>query len=457
MATRLHVVGIALVVLALSVSARGDFLYTDDFTAPDGTPVETYGGYTRTGGGSPNVTAEILGGRLRLHSSTTTGQNGVTSDALMTWGAGSFVKANVWYSWPTGGGIDNGFVKLGGNIAFRASGNRVGFWDSSWNTGGSDQVSANNPDGRHIAVLYVGGSGDGRTAHVFVDKQYNVSFTDDLDNTGQQVGATGNAAHMRIQTGKNNSSVYAEYDNLAAFQLTNNGAGAAAAYKAERPLAFSETFGGGAVGTWTLSESTPGRFAVSTGDAVRLSVADASGTPWARYTLDLGDFVDFGGGLGVGDYLQIDLKREQASGYIGVWTDLMNSNVRLSGAASGPLGIWGDRFGTDQGSTWNTISPAGVSFDISDWVTLGMRLDYADGEIAVMSYYIDDEYAGSWLFDTDMTRFTQFALFGQTDQNNSGFLFDNLEIYAQTPEPASLGLLLLGAAGIGRYVRRRRE
>ena len=36
-------------------------------------------------------------------------------------------------------------------------------------------------------------------------------------------------------------------------------------------------------------------------------------------------------------------------------------------------------------------------------------------------------------------------------------LFDNLEIHAQTPEPASLALVLLGAAGLCRYVRRRRS
>ena len=57
--------------LTLATNARADFLYTDDFDRAD-----LGANYTVN-----NATAEIVGNVLRVHSSTTTGQNGVTSVA----------------------------------------------------------------------------------------------------------------------------------------------------------------------------------------------------------------------------------------------------------------------------------------------------------------------------------------------------------------------------------------
>ncbi len=69
-----------------------------------------------------------------------------------------------------------------------------------------------------------------------------------------------------------------------------------------------------------------------------------------------------------------------------------------------------------------------------DWTKehrLGVRLDSADGHFATYSYFVDDQYAGSWLIKVGHKTLDKFGVFAQTRTNGSTMEFTNLKIYGR--------------------------
>ena len=411
---------VAAAALAFLVGPVGaDIIYTDDFDAAD-QPLSSYSSDYQVASG---INADILNNRLRVSTNASYpnySQRGVRtlSGLIGTPGPGSLLKGNINQNWPPN---FNCFLKLGGNIAYRASANGNAFWDNVWNYAGSSQVYAGGNN--QFAVLYVGGPGDSRTAHTFVQKQYNASFTDDLDLYGQQVGPTGDQMHMHIQGPASNSSVWCEYDNLTAFKLSDNGPGAVAD-DFNRPdtgdigPAWSEFVANGAVNIGIVR------------DRVEIARVD-SGTPFGRAMLDLTHADAIGRGLEVGEMIEWDMQRLQNRGNLGF--NLFGPNHAFTSTSSG-LNVWGDRYGTDQGSTWNRISPALLNHDPNAVIEMALRLDHADGEQALVSFYAEGDYLGSWLYDTAATTIDRFGFMGHSSTVGDTFVLDNIR--ASRPSPS---------------------
>ncbi|MFC1806007.1 PEP-CTERM sorting domain-containing protein [Planctomycetota bacterium] len=447
-------IAMALAVIVAGV-AHADTIYTESFNAPD-QPLASYSSNYVVATG---INADILNNRLRVSTNASYPNNSQTgvrtlSGLIGTPGPGSLVKGNINQNWPPN---FNAFLKLGGNIAYRASANRNAFWDSVWNFAGSSQVTAGG--NKQFAVLYVGGPGDSRTAHTFVQKQYNASFTDDLDFFGQQVGPVGDQVQMHIQGPASNSAVWCEYDNLAVFGLSDNGPGAVAAAKAAANLgtgffdnfnrpdsatigsAWSEVVAGGAVDIGIV------------GNRVEIEIARVdSGSPWGRAMLDLTHPSVLGRGLEVGEMIEWNMQRPQNRGNLGF--NLFGPNHAFTSTTSG-LNVWQDRYGTDQGSTWNRISPAALNHDPNQVLDMALRLDYADGEQMLVSYYAEGDYLGSWLYDTAATTINSFGFMGQSSTVGDRFVFDDIRI-SVIPEPVTLVMLAGGLAALAARRRRRR-
>ena len=447
------VVGLALGVLFVA-PAWADTLFTDNFDAAN-QPLSSYSSNYVVG---DNIAATIVNGRLRVAEAAgypSNNQRGVDtiSGLIGTSGPGTVVMADVKASETN----FNLFLKVGGAVAYRNYLGRSGYWDGNlgrWELTGSNQVTAGAE--RHYAVLYVGN----RSAHLFVDRQYNGTLTDPGGDR-QDVGPGGDVVNLRIQSPVVNTSVHAEYDNFAALTLDYNSAGAATAVKGGLVQAFADDFSRSELGAgWSEGHSALGNINVGLANQrVEMRVTDGTSNPWALATLDLTDPGILGRGLQVGEMIQFDLRRNQAGGSIGLKPAWGGNHGFLNSSGDSAFSVWTDNFGTDQGSGWRTITP-GQTFDPDAWQTMAARLDYADGETAVLSYYIDENYVGSWLYGATGPTMDAFSFFAQNGGYDTTFWFDNLAIFTLppdiVPEPCSLLLLGLGGASLIRYRRRLR-
>lgn len=162
---------------------------------------------------------------------------------------------------------------------------------------------------------------------------------------------------------------------------------------------------------------------------LRLEIPDGSKIPWGCMTLHLTNHDILGRGLVPGEYFEVTLARRSDRGMAGV--ELFASDQLRQGmgmGASTPLQVW-------NGTTWAPISIDDqghyVSYHWSTPHTLGVRFDSADGNFATFSYYIDGNYAGSWLIRTANKTLNTIGLFAQSESNNSSVDFGDLTVFGK--------------------------
>jgi hypothetical protein len=159
-----------------------------------------------------------------------------------------------------------------------------------------------------------------------------------------------------------------------------------------------------------------------------VTLVDGSTIPWTSATLDLTNAKVLGRGLKIGEYAQITMRRTGEAGSLGV--ELYDSDQLRQGAAieagNSPVQAW-------NGKTWEAFSiddkGAVEKFDWTKEHMLGVRLDSADGHFATYSYFVDDQYAGSWLIRVGNRTLDKFGMFAQTRTNGSTMEFTDLRIY----------------------------
>jgi hypothetical protein len=161
---------------------------------------------------------------------------------------------------------------------------------------------------------------------------------------------------------------------------------------------------------------------------LRFDIPDGHDIPWGSATLDLENRGVLGRGLEVGDYFEITLRRLSDQGGLGV--ELFDSDQLRVGsdlkAGRSTLKAW-------NGTTWVPIAFDGhghaVEFDWNAAHTLGVRFDSADGERATFSYYVDGNYAGSWLINTDHKTLEKIGVYTQSRTSGAAFEFEEIKVY----------------------------
>jgi hypothetical protein len=160
-----------------------------------------------------------------------------------------------------------------------------------------------------------------------------------------------------------------------------------------------------------------------------MEIPDASKIPWGSATLDLKNSSVLGRGLNPGEYFEFTITRKSERGMAGV--ELFGSDQLRQGtgqAPHSPLMVW-------NGITWVpfSIDENGkfVAYDWSMSHTLGVRFDSADGHFATFSYYLDGNYAGSWLVKTANKMLNTIGLVAQSETDNSAVDFDNLTVFGR--------------------------
>jgi hypothetical protein len=161
---------------------------------------------------------------------------------------------------------------------------------------------------------------------------------------------------------------------------------------------------------------------------LRLEIPDGHDIPWGSATLDLDNGSILGGGLGVGDYFEVTLRRLSEEGALGVElfdSDQLRVGSDLNRGAS-PLKAWNS-------VTWVAIAGddhgRAIMFDWNKTHRLGVRFDSADGSRATFSYYLDGHYAGSWLVATGHTTLDKIGVYVQSRTAGAAFEFDDLRVY----------------------------
>lgn len=162
--------------------------------------------------------------------------------------------------------------------------------------------------------------------------------------------------------------------------------------------------------------------------AVQMQVVNNAGVyPYGLATLNVAGVT--GRGLMPGDYLQFNLSRQNNAGILGI--GVFNTHQGSgAGAGASPLNAYSN-------NAWTPFSLSAAASPLAyDWSaahTLGIRLDSADGTFATVSFYLDGNYSGSWLYQTPLKTLDSFSLFAQSNVLDSSFNFSNVQVYATHP------------------------
>lgn len=162
---------------------------------------------------------------------------------------------------------------------------------------------------------------------------------------------------------------------------------------------------------------------------LRFGVPDGKDIPWGSATLDLDNSAILGHGLKPGDYFEFTLHRLSEQGGLGVElfdSDQLRVGSDLNNGGSG-LKAW-------NGTTWVPIAfddhGRPVTFNWTRPHTLGVRFDSADGYRTTFSYYLDGNYAGSWLIATRNKTLDKIGVYVQSRTAGASFEFSALRVYA---------------------------
>jgi hypothetical protein len=447
------IMSLAMVVLLAGLSGwagqTGALVFTDDFNAADQALTSYDANYTLW----TDTTAELVNSKLRITSAPEWARMGVNGyeglgDILGggSHGAGSFIAVDVTApTAPTGGNHVFAHIDSGNPTAYVVSGgNTSGYWNGSgWTYGGSGQVPRGTET--HYAVVIAGDA----TEHLFVNKQYNTTFP---------LGASGTDS-LRLAIQGTDGVFNVDFDNLVVGRNAENTTGSADTIKSGLELTYSDNFdraNSGTIGTaWTENEQS-GIWTIGITDNV-VEVESVQAPNWnaGLATLDLTDPTILGRGLQVGEYVEIKVRVDTTHGGANMGAVLLgNPAIYSDPRTAAKLSTWINPFGDDTPAGWKDMGTS--TFDASTFVTFGQRLDYADGNFAIVSYYINGDYETSWLYDTTATTLDTFTITANTDQLNNTFVFDDLAIYTIIiPEPASFALLTL--AGLALLHRRGRR
>lgn len=157
---------------------------------------------------------------------------------------------------------------------------------------------------------------------------------------------------------------------------------------------------------------------------MRFDIPDGHAIPWGSATLALKK------PLHAGDYFEITLRRLSQEGGLGI--EVFDSDQLRVGSDlnSGPTQL----------KAWNGTTWVPVAFDDGghpvtfNWNTprvVGVRFEYADGHRTVFSYYIDGNYAGSWLINTANTMLDKIGVYAQSKTSGASFEFADLRVFAR--------------------------
>lgn len=421
--------GLASLTLCLALSpARGgqlgDPVFKDGFNAANQSLASYNANYT-TGGGTA---ANLVNNKLRIASTADWGVRGVTGytglGALLgggSHGPGSFTAVNV--TAPTGNNEVYAHLVWSDTTAYLTGvQNQSAYYSGSWLYGGSTQIPRGTE--AHYAIVFTGGT----TEHLFVNKTFNVTFPR---------GASGSDS-LRLAI-KGDSVYNVDFDNLVVGRNPYNTTGSTAAIKAGLRLAHSDSFNranSGSIGTaWTEDERS-GRWTIGiTANVVEIKAAATPSWDQCTATLALTNPAVLGRGLQVGEYVEIKVRMDTDSAMVSMGAAILGSPSILSRYTS-KLRIYVDPFGTDTAAGWNDMGPG--TFNASSYTTLGQRLDYADGNFAIVSYYIDGNYMASWLHNTAATTLNTLVLRANSGTANDTFRFDDLAVYVAPPPPGTV-------------------
>ncbi len=164
--------------------------------------------------------------------------------------------------------------------------------------------------------------------------------------------------------------------------------------------------------------------------SLRLDIPSGHDIPWGSATLNLANPAILGRGLRAGDYFEITLRRLSDEGGLGV--ELFDSDQLRVGSdlTSGPSGLlaW-------NGTTWVPIAfddhGRPVTFDWNMPHILGVHFDSADGRRATFSYYLDGNYAGSWVVAKGNKTLDKIGIYVQSKTDDARFEFQDLKVYAR--------------------------
>lgn len=411
-------------------SAYADVAFLDNFNRT------TLGGnYTVTSGVTASMVSDGAGGyKLRLDSATGTARVGASTvgSLIGTPGPGSFIKADVRYG---GANVNQLLLNLGGNVAYRATPNYSGYWNgTTWVTGGANAVTADVT--RPYILLYSGtGTSGNIMAHLFIDRKWNVTFESSTAN----LGPSGTAGNLMIQGNAGTSADYGEFDNLVMFRLANNGVGATGAIKAGLALRYSDDFNrpdSSTIGPgWTKQIDTygsppqpKGTIEVKNNRLEFYSLVDDSSN-WANMNaiLDVTNPQVLGRGLRVGEYFEYTVSRPTNHGEVS--TEMFSKSMMFSVTGSSRLSApapASENFGGQSGY-WRPITPKYYNPDSG--LTVGARVDYADGQMAIASFYVNGDYVGSWLYNTTATLLNRLRFYAGTTLKEKLNVYDDVKIY----------------------------
>jgi hypothetical protein len=161
---------------------------------------------------------------------------------------------------------------------------------------------------------------------------------------------------------------------------------------------------------------------------LEFTIASGKDIPWGSVTLDLTNKSILGRPLNVGEYFEFTQKRDSDQGALGV--ELFSSDQLRQGAreTSGPspMQAWNHK-------TWIPFSidsnGNSLPFDWNKPHTIGVQMTSADGSFATFSYYVDGNYAGSWLIKTGNKTLAKIGVYGQSRTDNAAFEFSHLKVY----------------------------